>query len=194
MKNLTTLAFLTASLVLPGVTYGNKVEEFKKLKAYVHVLQAKINSQAREIEQLKKDVAMIKKRLGIKPEVPPKKKVVSKPPKQTPPKQPKKPPKPPRPPFYSTPGPEIGRRGYVEWLAVTQIVDDKNMVGHIWAKIRHNPEARGHKLRVWVTGMDTVGMVDDRKYNVKRVFKITGTKRYETLFGSSTVFVLEPSN
>lgn len=48
------------------------------------------------------------------------------------------------------------------------------------------------KELVWIKGIDTFGLVDGKSVEIKQLMKITGTKTYETVMGSKTVFLFEP--
>ena len=50
------------------------------------------------------------------------------------------------------------------------------------------------RANVWVTGIDTTGMVDGQSVKLPEQFRVTGTKKYTTADGSyRTVFLLQPA-
>ena len=44
---------------------------------------------------------------------------------------------------------------------------------------------------VWISGIDTTGIVDGKSYEIKGVFKVTGTKTYQTPLSVKTIMHLE---
>lgn len=100
---------------------------------------------------------------------------------------------------------EIGKMAYIrtpDTLKVVQIIDDKNFIGSLSVHYERYTEREGlvsgHNppVTIWVKGIQTTGMVDDRSLpiNVTTPMKVTGTTQYSTTIGgSSTVFVLEPA-
>jgi hypothetical protein len=87
---------------------------------------------------------------------------------------------------------EVGDVGRVEYCTVIQIVDDNNAI----VEIGYYPYvsfASLEKDTVWLKN-STRNMVDGRAYTDSGYYKITGTKRYETVVGGTkTMFVLEPT-
>lgn len=70
------------------------------------------------------------------------------------------------------------RTGEVE---VTQVVNDQAAIVEVFG------------TTAWVEGIDTSGMVDDRKTTLRGLYEVTGTERYETVGGGSrTIFKIEP--
>jgi len=50
-----------------------------------------------------------------------------------------------------------------------------------------------HRITVWIEGHDTEGLVDGKMLKIEVPMKVSGTKKYEAIDGSTrTVFLLEP--
>jgi hypothetical protein len=87
---------------------------------------------------------------------------------------------------------EIGDKGQInrfEVMTVLQVVDESNLL------VRRERFTKAGKAfeTIWVK-TDTEGIVDDRpwKFDKTAVYKVTGTKKYETSGGGTkTVLVLE---
>jgi hypothetical protein len=85
-------------------------------------------------------------------------------------------------------------------IKTVQIIDVNNMIAELlcdYISQYTGAEKRAIWRRttkiVWIKGINTQNMVDDQTVDVgDRVFKITGTKTYNTIDGAMTVFVIEP--
>jgi len=55
---------------------------------------------------------------------------------------------------------------------------------------RHNKKP----TLVWLDGISTSNLADGEGFSSHLIFRCTRTKRYATLLGSKTVYVLEPLN
>jgi hypothetical protein len=99
--------------------------------------------------------------------------------------------------------PKVGMIGRLSGTTcgVDQVIDEDEMiVTASWAQktvvVRNNvalPSAKTVQADFWVKGVSTAGLTDDRGAELKDVFEVTGTKQYETVFGSTrTILVLEP--
>ncbi len=100
---------------------------------------------------------------------------------------------------------EVGQVAKVLTLKVVQIQNSTNFLGKVpvWYAYQivgkgvgpitlHYAESTKDVL-VWITGVDTAGMVDDQNAKIDRVLGVVGTRQYGTVVGGSkTVFVLEP--
>ncbi|MCK5604734.1 hypothetical protein KAR91_22785 [Candidatus Pacearchaeota archaeon] len=90
---------------------------------------------------------------------------------------------------------------------VQQVIDGRNMIVELWIRKPTQQLDRSitwsnvvtvwvpHKQLVWFSGLDTSKWADDSIVSpgTDRLFKITGTKSYDTLFqGIKTLFILEP--
>lgn len=65
-------------------------------------------------------------------------------------------------------------------VEVFQVVDERNALVKFWNDL------------VWVSGLPTTDLVDGKTIVLKPVFKVTGTKRYQSAGGgSNTVYLLE---
>lgn len=79
---------------------------------------------------------------------------------------------------------------------VVQVVDSQNMIVESYGKGHTIDEAanaiRRQEKLLWITGVDTSGVTDDTYIKLDQIFEVKGTKRYETAFGTNTVFLLSP--
>jgi hypothetical protein len=98
-------------------------------------------------------------------------------------------------PFYAPPDFHLhqAKLGNIGWyddqsISVAQVVDDSNTLLHISFSVG---ESEIGSKRLWLSGVSTAGVTDYNDITLDGVFAITGTKSYETLNGSSTVFIME---
>ena len=105
----------------------------------------------------------------------------------------------------------VGQSAPMYQCAITQVIDGKNMLAtvtiagygraHYYTGSSANvdPRSVGHghvdpgEVLVWISGVNTQGLVNGATHRLGQVFGITGTKQYPNPVGSTnTVFVLEP--
>lgn len=73
---------------------------------------------------------------------------------------------------------------------VQQVIDDRNMLVE-YSDIQVGRVGGGPIM--WVTGVPTTGYVDGKGLELKQMFRVSGTKKYNTALGfAKTVRVLEP--
>ncbi|WP_254509899.1 SHD1 domain-containing protein [Anatilimnocola floriformis] len=99
---------------------------------------------------------------------------------------------------------EVGAVGRYKDGKAVDVVDAKQVIVAVARYTAATTIARGNALGtaaprrlpdevVWVKGIDTAGMVTDGRVDLTtKVFRVTGTKTYDTEDGRNTVFVLEP--
>jgi hypothetical protein len=67
-------------------------------------------------------------------------------------------------------------------MHVLQVIDGNNMLLNF-----------GESSVCWVKGFDTTGLVDDEIYVFRGALRVSGTRQYTNMAGTSqTVFVIEP--
>lgn len=94
---------------------------------------------------------------------------------------------------------EVGRVGqlpYEQDAIVRQVVNPSEMIVEITVTVHlsaRTPRRRPITKRVWMKGVPTTGLVDNSRMPTGFLFRVSGTKMYETVAGSSkTIFLLEP--
>jgi len=94
---------------------------------------------------------------------------------------------------------QIAYLGGLNIITIEQIIDSNNMIAHfvLETDLRGVPSGRilrpGYGKDVWITGIDTSGLVDGIGWKTEKPLKVTDTKQYDTTDGGTeTLFVLEP--
>lgn len=93
---------------------------------------------------------------------------------------------------------EVGQKGKIdsrETFTITQVVDEHNVIVERAYFERNNPTRGKIYEPIWVK-IDTEGMADGRPWNrgLDVVFKVAGTKTYESVGGTKTILALEPED
>lgn len=91
-----------------------------------------------------------------------------------------------------------GAVGNSRIYVVRQVVNDQEALIACWrypVPVRGAPPPKEGGEVVWLKGVATKGWVDDKALTLDGHFKVTGTKQYKTVLGSSrTVFLIEPAS
>jgi len=89
---------------------------------------------------------------------------------------------------------EVGELGWINGLKIEQIIDANNAIVIIQLETGEPVTNMGVPIRtVWLKGVQTDGLADDKWLTINHHFVITGTKTYNTAMGShKTLYVIEP--
>jgi hypothetical protein len=102
--------------------------------------------------------------------------------------------------------PEVGHIGFIRAFKVRQVIDDRTLLGELLqhytvqepiaaerSRYLTNPYrmvAKTNRVDVWVEGLDTARLVDDRGLSLNRLAFVGKTKTYPTANGTMTVLHL----